>query len=428
MVLDEVVVNVNGVVVELVVTGGDDVLELELELVLVLELVVTGGDDVLELVVTGGETQIVPPHVVATIGEVTHALPVEPLTTEVVQVVILFVTAEQVVIGGAQLVVGGGLTQIEFAQVVVVTGDVAHMVDDPVLVQLVLAVMVVEHVVMGAVQIDDDDVVVLEVIGVVLEDITVEVVAGGLTQMVLAQVVAVRGEVVHCDEAPLAVALQLIELPVVVTEHVVIGEVQLEAARVVLGGGVTQIVLAQTLVVTGVTAQDVELSLIVLQLVVLVVPVEQVVMEPAQLLTGVVALNVTAEVVVLVYGVEVRDMVVLEVIVVDPSEQLEQGTVNVVNCVSVLHVEVTVVTPPTQVVHGTTTVVTNGAVGTGVVDEVMTIMIGDEVGITELAADCAATGVLADELVRLIKGPVVAGVVAGTIVVTTAVVIVVFMV
>lgn len=427
VVLDGVVVNVNGVIVELVVTGGDDVLELELLLVLVPELVVTGGDDVLELVVTGGGTQIVPPHVVVTIGEVTHALPVEPLTTEVVQVVILFVTAEQVVIGGAQLVVGGRLTQIEFAQVIVVIGDVAHMVDDPVLVQLVLTIMLVEHVVMGAVQVDGDDVVVLEVIGVVLEDMIVEVVAGGVTQMVLAQVVAVRGEVVHCDEAPLAVALQLIELPVVVTEQVVIGELQLKAGRLVLGGGVTQIVLAQTLVVTGVTAQDVELSLMVLQLVVLVVPVEQVVMEPAQLVTGVVALNVTGEVVVLVYGVEVREMVVLEVIVVDPSEQLEQGTVNVVNCVSVLHVEVTVVTPPTQVVHGTMIVVTNGAVGTGVVDEVMTMMIGDEVGITELAADCAATGVLAEELVRLIKGPVVAGVVAGTTVVTAAVVIVVFM-
>lgn len=290
VVLEEVVVNVNGVV----------------------ELVVTAVDDVLELVVTGGDTQIVPPQVVVTTGEVTHALPVVPLTTEVVQVVMLFVSAEQVVIGGAQLVVGGRLTQIESAQDVVVTGDVAHTVDEPLVLQLVLAVVVVEHVVMGEVQLEEV-VTVLEVTGVVLEDelevvlvevvlddelVDEEVVTGGLTQMVLAHVVVVNGEVTHCDEAPLAVVLQLTELSVVVTEHVVMGKVQLDTDEVVTGGGLLQITLAQALVVTGTVAQDVELSLMVLQLVVLVTPVEQVVIPEVQLVVGVVALIVTGEVVV----------------------------------------------------------------------------------------------------------------------------------
>lgn len=82
------------------------------------------------------------------------------------------------------------------------------------------------------------------------------------------------------------------------------------------------------------------------------------------------------------------------------------------------------VIPPKQVVHGTTVVVTNGAVGTGVVAEVMMIMMGDE--LAELDADWGATGVLEGELVKLINGPVEEGVVAGTTVVTAVVTIVVF--
>lgn len=313
------------------------------------EPVVTGVDDMLELVVTGGDTQIVPPQVIATTGEVTHTLPVVPLTTEVVQLVMLLVIAEQVVIGGAQLVVGGGPIQMEFAQVVVVIGVVTHMVEDPLVLQLVLAVVVVEQVVIGDVQLEEDDIVLLEVVGVVLElelvlvevvledelevvlaVVDEEVMTGGLTQMVLAHVVVVSGEVTHCDEAPLLTALQMTELPVVVTEHVVIGEVQLESEVVVLGG-LTQIVLAQALVVTGIVAQDVKLSLMVLQLTVLVVPDEQVVIGDVQLVNGVVALTVTCdEVVVLVEGAEVRETVVLDVITVDPPLQASQGTVTVV--------------------------------------------------------------------------------------------------
>lgn len=334
---------VDVVVIELVV-NVDGVVEV---------LVVIGVDDVLGVLVTGGDTQIVPPQVVLTSGEVTHALPVVPLTMDVVQVVMLLVIAEQVVIGGVQLVVGGGLTQIELAQVMVVTGVVAHTVDDPLLLQLVLAYVVVEHVVIGEVQIDEDVVDALEVVGVVLANelevvdvevvvvvvgmeavigvVDAEVVTGGLTQIVLAHIVVVSGEVTHGDEAPMVVAPQLVELPVVVTEQVVIGKVQLKTGEVVLGGGLTQNVLAQALVVTGTIAQDVELSLMALQLVVLVTPVEQVVMPEAQLVAGVVALIITGGVVVvLVYGAEVRDKVVVDVITVVPPVHTLHGTVNVV--------------------------------------------------------------------------------------------------
>lgn len=119
-------------------------------------------------------------------------------------------------------------------------------------------------------------------------------------------------------------------------------------------------------------------------------------------------------------------MVVLDVTTVVPPWQTEQGTVSVVNCVNVLQVEVTVVMPPTQVVQGTITVVTNGAVAVDVdADDVMTTM-GVELGIVELEEDCAATGVLDEEVVRLIKGPVEDGEAAGTTVVTGVMVVVVF--
>lgn len=84
------------------------------------------------------------------------------------------------------------------------------------------------------------------------------------------------------------------------------------------------------------------------------------------------------------------------------------------------------VVPPIQEVQGTTVVVTNGAVGTGVEAVVIIMMMGVELVEEALDVDWAPTGVLGDELVRLIKGAVVEGVVAGTTVVTAVVVIVVF--
>lgn len=300
VVLTELVVSVAGVVVaELVVTGVED----ELELL------------IMDVLVVGGCTQMLPPHVVPITGEVTHELLAVPPTDEVVQVVILLVTGEHVVIGDVQLVVGGGLTQIVLAQMVVVTGVVAHTVFEEPVLQLVLAVAVVEHVVMGDMQADDEEEVELlelelddeldelemvldDELELVLVETVLEVVTGGLTQIVLAHVVVVSGLVTHCDEAPLLEALQTIELSVVVTEHVVIGEVQLGIVEVTPGGGLTQIVLPQVLVVTGTVAQEVGVPFAVLQLVVLVVPVEQVVIGGVQLDTGVVALIVTRAVLV----------------------------------------------------------------------------------------------------------------------------------
>lgn len=123
VVLEVLLVNVNGldaVLEELVVNEDDE--EEEEEKDKVVDVVVT------EVFVLGGETQIVPPQVVAMTGVVTHKVLVLPLSVDVAQLVTLLVMVEQVVIGGVQLdveavlVVGGGVIQIVFAQVVVVTG------------------------------------------------------------------------------------------------------------------------------------------------------------------------------------------------------------------------------------------------------------------------------------------------------------------
>lgn len=71
---------------------------------------------------------------------------------------------------------------------------------------------------------------------------------------------------------------------------------------------------------------------------------------------------------------------------------------------NVLQVEVIVVTPPIQVVHGTVTVVRKGVVGTEDVAGLVTLGVELEVEIEE-AVDCGATGVLDDEVIKLITGP-----------------------
>lgn len=87
-----------------------------------VEVVVT------EVLVLGGETQIVPPQVVPMTGVVAHKVLVLPLSVDVAQLVTLLVIVEQVVIGDVQLdvevvlVIGGGVIQMVFAHVVVVTG------------------------------------------------------------------------------------------------------------------------------------------------------------------------------------------------------------------------------------------------------------------------------------------------------------------
>lgn len=100
--------------------------------------------------------------------------------------------------------------------------------------------------------------------------------------------------------------------------------------------------------------------------------------------------------------VEVREIVLVEVMVVDPSVQDGHGTTTVVICVSVLQVEVMVVTPPIHVVHGTVTVVRKGVVGTVTVD--VTGLVVFEYELTEV--DWGATGVLDDDtlVVRTITG------------------------
>lgn len=92
---------------------------------------------------------------------------------------------------------------------------------------------------------------------------------------------------------------------------------------------------------------------------------------------GVVAFTVNVLEVDVVLGyvggtVEFKVIVIVDVIVVDPSLHEEQGTVTVVMAVYVLHVEVTVVVPPIQLEHGTVAVVTNGVVGT---DELVTLLL-----------------------------------------------------
>lgn len=100
--------------------------------------------------------------------------------------------------------------------------------------------------------------------------------------------------------------------------------------------------------------------------------------------------------------VEVREMVLVEVTVVDPSLQELQGTITVFTWVNVLQVEVTVVTPPTHVVHGTVIVVRKGVVGTG--DVAGLVMFIDELELE--VEETGATGVLDDdEVVKLITGP-----------------------
>lgn len=101
-----------------------------------------------------------------------------------------------------------------------------HEVEEPLLLQLVLLLVSVEHVVIGAVQLDVGVVIVLLVEEVVVTP-PVGVELGGVTQIVLAHVVVVSGEVEHDEELPPLMVLQLVVLPVVVTEHVVMGDVQL---------------------------------------------------------------------------------------------------------------------------------------------------------------------------------------------------------
>lgn len=105
-----------------------------------------------------------------------------------------------------------------------------HKVEEPLLLQLVLLLVIVEHVVLGDVQLDVEVVVVPPVTGCELlvdEVVVTGVELGGLTQMVLAHVVMVSGEVEHDVELSPLMVLQFFVLPVVVTEHVVIGDVQL---------------------------------------------------------------------------------------------------------------------------------------------------------------------------------------------------------
>lgn len=96
-----------------------------------------------------------------------------------------------------------------------------------------LLLVIVEHVVIGDVQLDAGMVVVPPVTGVVLlvDEVVVTppvgVELGGVTQIVLAHVVVVSGKVEHDLELPPLMVLQLKVLPVVVTKHVVMGDVQL---------------------------------------------------------------------------------------------------------------------------------------------------------------------------------------------------------
>jgi len=185
----------------------------------------------------------------------------------------------------------------------------------------------------------------------------------------------------------------------VVGMHVPYG--QLDEAVVVLlvvGGGVlvTQIAEPQTWVIDGEHIDDVE-PVHVLAVVITdeqdddMTPTQGVVAEELVLVLGteeddavvegVVALTVNVPDVEVVLGyvtgiVEFRVIVVVEVIVVEPSSHEGHGTVIVVIAVYVLHVEVTVVVPPEQLEQATVAVVTNGAVGTdGLVVLLLVIML-----------------------------------------------------
>lgn len=175
-----------------------------------------------------------------------------------------------------------------------------HEAEEPLLLQLVLLLVIVEHVVIGGVQLELDVVFVVTGVVLLVEELVVTPpvgveVVGGVTQIVSAHVVVVSGELEHTRELPPLMALQLVMLPVVAAEHVVIGDVQL------------------------------------------VIEADVVVLVYGALVTGAVAFTVTGKVLVeLVKGisgglvVEVREIVVLEVIVVEPSLQEPHGITTVV--------------------------------------------------------------------------------------------------
>lgn len=125
VVLEEVVVSVTGVdvvveelLVDVEVVNDDDDEDEDEDIEVEVVPPVTG------VLVLGGDTQIVPPQVVPMIGVVAHELPVVPLTVDVVQLVVLLVTVEQVVMGEVQLDVELLLVRIQMvlAHVVEVTG------------------------------------------------------------------------------------------------------------------------------------------------------------------------------------------------------------------------------------------------------------------------------------------------------------------
>lgn len=189
-------------------------------------------------------------------------------------------------------------------------------------------------------------------------------------------------------------------------EHVVIGAVQLVVVPpvgVIVGveDGVTQMSDPQVVKTSEVVAQLLFWPL--LHEVPVVMKAEHVVIGEVQ--DDVVGGGVTASTVLLVGGL-VNGIVLVEVIVVEPSLHWEQGCVTVCTWVYVLQVDVTVVMPPTQVVHATVCVVTNGAVGVGAVIDGVPLEIWS-----------AATGVLLEVTVE----------VTGTVLVTWVVESVVFM-
>lgn len=108
-----------------------------------------------------------------------------------------------------------------------------HQAEEPLLIQLVVLLIIVEQVVIGDVQLDVVNGVVLLDEEVVTPPVGVEFVAG-VTQIVLAHVIVVSGKVEHDEELFPLMVLQLVVLPVVVTEQVVMGDVQLVIGPVVV--------------------------------------------------------------------------------------------------------------------------------------------------------------------------------------------------
>lgn len=86
-----------------------------------------------------------------------------------------------------------------------------HDAEDPLLLQMVLLLVTVEHVVIGDVQLELDVVVVVTGVLLLVEELVVTPpvrveLVGGVTQIVSAHVVVVSGELEHTKELPPLVA------------------------------------------------------------------------------------------------------------------------------------------------------------------------------------------------------------------------------